>query len=240
MKLALIGYGKMGKEIESIALERGHSVIFKVNSGNKNFPVSDLRDCDAAIEFTNPDSVIKNIEKCFLGNVPVVIGTTGWYHHFADIKSLCEKGGHSMLYATNFSIGVNIFFEINRRLAKLMDVQKNYHVTVEEIHHTQKLDAPSGTGITIAEDIVKNISRKDKWVGGESKNENDLNIFSQRIDNIPGTHIVKYSSSIDDIEIKHVAHNRKGFALGAVLAAEWLKDKKGIFTMNDVLQLKAD
>lgn len=240
MKLALIGYGKMGKEIESIALERGHSIIFKGNSENKNFSASDLKDCDVAIEFTNPDSVIKNIEKCFLGNIPVVIGTTGWYHHFSEIKSLCKKGNHSMLYATNFSIGVNIFFEINRRLAKLMDVQKNYEVMVEEIHHTQKLDAPSGTGITIAEDIVKNISRKDKWVGGESNNETDLNIFSQRIDNIPGTHIVKYSSSIDDIEIKHIAHNRKGFALGAVLAAEWLKDKKGIFTMNDVLQLKAD
>lgn len=240
MKLALIGYGKMGKEIESIALERGHSIVFKVNSGNKNFPVSDLRDCDVAIEFTNPDSVIKNIEKCFLGNVPIVIGTTGWYQHFSEIKSLCEKGNHSMLYATNFSIGVNIFFELNKRLAKWMDEQKNYEVSVEEIHHTQKLDAPSGTGITIAEDIVKNISRKNKWISGESKNETDLNIFSKRIDNIPGTHIVKYSSSIDDIEIKHVAHNRKGFALGAVLAAEWLKDKKGIFTINDVLQLKAD
>ena len=240
MKLALIGYGKMGKEIESIALERGHSIVFKVNSGNKNFAVSYLADCDAAIEFTNPDSVIKNIEKCFLGKVPVVVGTTGWYHHFSEIESLCEKGNHSMLYATNFSIGVNIFFEINKRLAKLMNVQKNYDVMVEEIHHTQKLDAPSGTGITIAEDIVKNISRKNKWISGESKNETDLNIFSQRIDNIPGTHLVKYSSSIDDIEIKHVAHNRKGFALGAVLAAEWLKDKKGIFTMNDVLQLKAD
>jgi 4-hydroxy-tetrahydrodipicolinate reductase len=240
MKIALIGYGKMGKEIEAIALERGHSIILKVDIDNKDFPASQLQDCDVAIEFTNPHSVVKNIEKCFLGNVPVVIGTTGWYHHFSEVKSLCEKGNHSMLYATNFSIGVNIFFEINRRLAALMDLQHSYEIAVEEIHHTQKLDAPSGTGITIAEDIVKNISRKEKWVGGISEEKNDLNIISQRIDNIPGTHIVKYSSSIDDIEIKHVAHNRKGFALGAVLAAEWLKDKKGIFTMNDVLQLKAD
>lgn len=240
MKIALIGYGKMGKEIEAIALERGHTISLKVNSSNKNFSSSDLENTDAAIEFTNPHSVVANVEKCFQVNVPVVIGTTGWYHHYADIKSKCENGNHAMLYATNFSIGVNIFFEINRRLAKLMDLQHSYEVAVEEIHHTQKLDAPSGTGITIAEDIVKNLSRKDKWVAEGSESKTDLNIFSQRIDNIPGTHIVKYSSSIDDIEIKHVAHNRKGFALGAVLAAEWLKNKKGIFTMNDVLQLKAD
>lgn len=240
MKLALIGYGKMGKEIEKIALERGHTIILKVDIENKNFALEDLKNCDVAIEFTNPEAAIHNIKSCFNANVPVVIGTTGWYQFFEEVRTACMNDNRAMLYATNFSIGVNIFFDINRRLAKLMNDQKNYEVTIEEIHHTQKLDAPSGTAITIAEGIIGELDRKDQWTSGESKPANHLNIFSQRIDNIPGTHIVKYSSSVDDIEISHVAHNRKGFALGAVLAAEWIKDKKGVFTMSDVLKLNED
>lgn len=238
MKIALIGYGKMGKEIEAIALDRGHTITLKIDENNKDISLEDLKNCDVAIEFSTPAAVIPNIRSCFNANLPIIVGTTGWYKDFAEIKSACLNDNRSLLYSTNFSIGVNIFFEINRRLAMLMNKQKNYDVTIEEIHHTQKLDAPSGTAITIAEDIMKYVERKDQWVNEKTNPVNHLNIFSQRIDNIPGTHIVKYSSTIDDIEIMHKAHNRKGFALGAVLAAEWLKDKKGVFTMDDVLQLK--
>ena len=237
MKLALIGYGKMGKEIEAIALQRGHSVPVKINSSNTSDAFNELKNCDVAIEFTKPEAAVQNIKTCFTNNIPVVAGTTGWYAHFEDIKKLCIEKNQSLLHATNFSIGVNIFFEINKRLAMLMDEQPNYNVSVEEIHHTQKLDAPSGTAITIAEGIIQHIDRKKSWKNGDAKESDQLNIFSQRIDTVPGTHIVKYTSDIDDIEISHVAHNRKGFATGAVLAAEFLKDKKGIFTMKDVLKL---
>lgn len=237
MKIALIGYGKMGKEIEAIALQRGHSVPVKINSSNTSDAFNELKNCDVAIEFTKPEAAVQNIKTCFTNNIPVVAGTTGWYAHFEDIKKLCIEKNQSLLHATNFSIGVNIFFEINKRLAMLMDEQPNYNVSVEEIHHTQKLDAPSGTAITIAEGIIQHIDRKKSWKNGDAKESDQLNIFSQRIDTVPGTHIVKYTSDIDDIEISHVAHNRKGFATGAVLAAEFLKDKKGIFTMKDVLKL---
>lgn len=238
MKIALLGYGKMGKEIEKIAIERGHTIPLKVTSANKDISLDELKACDAAIEFSTPNAVIHNIRSCFNVNVPVVVGTTGWYKDFAEIKTACLNDNRALLYATNFSIGVNIFFEINRRLAMLMNKQMNYDVTVEEIHHTQKLDSPSGTAITIADDILKFVERKDQWVNEKTNPVNHLNIFSQRIDNIPGTHIVKYTSAIDDIEIMHKAHNRQGFALGAVLAAEWIQNKKGVFTMDDVLQLK--
>lgn len=237
MKIALIGYGKMGKEIEAIALKRGHSVPVKINSSNAPDAFSELKNCDVAIEFTKPEAAVQNIKSCFSQNIPVVAGTTGWYAHFDEIKKICTDTNQTLLHATNFSVGVNIFFEINKRLALLMNEQTDYDVTVEEIHHTQKLDAPSGTAITIAEGIIQHIDRKKSWKNGDAKESDQLNIFSQRLDTVPGTHIVTYSSDIDDIQISHVAHNRKGFATGAVLAAEFLKDKKGIYTMKDVLKL---
>lgn len=237
MKIALIGYGKMGKEIESIALGKGHEISFKVTSANAGFSAADLKDSDVAIEFSKPDVVISNIEKCFDANIPIVVGTTGWYDDFTRIREICFVRKQSLLYATNFSVGVNIFFELNKRLAEMMNKHWDYEVEVEETHHTQKLDAPSGTAITIAEGIVENLERKETWIKGTDEDPAHVNIISHRIDNIPGTHVVRYQSAIDDIEISHVAHNRKGFASGAVLAAEWLVGKKGIFTMRDVLDL---
>ncbi|MFZ5555015.1 MAG: 4-hydroxy-tetrahydrodipicolinate reductase [Bacteroidota bacterium] len=237
MKIALIGYGKMGREIESVALGRGHEIVLKVNSQNPNFSIDELRKAEVAIEFSKPDFVIGNIKSCFNAGVPVVIGTTGWYNHYEQIKKICWDNNQCMLAATNFSIGVNIFFELSKRLAEMMNDHWEYDVIIDEIHHTQKLDAPSGTAITIAEGIMEKLERKDKWVNEKDNVDNHLNIFSHRIDNIPGTHVVKYTSPIDDIEIKHTAHNRKGFAMGAVVAAEWIAGKKGVFTMKDVLKL---
>lgn len=238
MKIALLGYGKMGKEIEQIALNRGHEIVLKVNSSNATFSLEDLRKADVAIEFSRPESVVNNIRSCFNAGIPVVVGTTGWYQHFNEITRVCENENQAMLYATNFSVGVNIFFELNKRLAEMMNRHMHYEVLIEETHHTQKLDAPSGTAITIAEGILEKIERKDQWVNENSEVDNHLNIISHRIENVPGTHVVKYHSAIDDIEIKHTAHNRKGFATGAVIAGEWLIGKKGMFTMRDVLQLE--
>jgi 4-hydroxy-tetrahydrodipicolinate reductase len=238
MKIALLGYGKMGKEIEQIALNRGHEIVLKVTSSNAMFSLEDLRKADVAIEFSRPESVVNNIRSCFNAGIPVVVGTTGWYQHFTEITRVCENEKQALLYATNFSVGVNIFFELNKRLAEMMNRHMHYEVLVEETHHTQKLDAPSGTAITIAEGILEKIERKDQWVNENSIVDNHLNIISHRVENVPGTHVVKYHSDIDDIEIKHTAHNRKGFATGAVIAAEWLIGKKGMFTMRDVLQLE--
>lgn len=236
MNIAIIGYGKMGKEIEQIAIERGHKVVLKINSQNvSDFNFDNLKKVDAAIEFTNPDLAVNNINVCLSSNTPVVVGTTGWYDKFDEIRESVVENEGSLLYATNCSIGVNLFFKLNKYLAKLMNNHNEYNVTMNEIHHTQKLDAPSGTAITLGEGIVENIDSKDLWVKGEAKTKNQLGITSERIDKVPGTHEVKYSSDIDDIEIKHTAHNRKGFALGAVVAAEYIADKKGIFTMEDVL-----
>lgn len=236
MNIAIIGYGKMGKEIEQIAIERGHKVVLKINSQNvSDFNFDNLKKVDAAIEFTNPDLAVNNINVCLSSNTPVVVGTTGWYDKFDEIRESVVENEGSLLYATNCSIGVNLFFKLNKYLAKLMSNHNEYNVTMNEIHHTQKLDAPSGTAITLGEGIVENIDSKDLWVKGEAKTKNQLGITSERIDKVPGTHEVKYSSEIDDIEIKHTAHNRKGFALGAVVAAEFIADKKGIFTMEDVL-----
>lgn len=235
MNIGLIGYGKMGKEIEAIATGRGHEIVLKVTSKNADYSLDDLKKCDVAIEFSRPENVIQNIKSCFNANVPVVIGTTGWYKDLNTIRETCASENQSILYATNFSIGVNIFFELNKRLASMMNQHWSYDVSIEEIHHTQKLDAPSGTAITLAEDIISNLERKDQWHLGATDLDNAINIFSQRTDNIPGTHYVRYKSAIDDVEIAHVAHNRKGFALGAVLAAEFLQGKKGVFTMKDVL-----
>ena len=245
MKIALLGYGKMGKIIEKIATDRKHEIVLKIDKDNLDeLTVENLQQADVAIEFTTPSSVLSNISKCFEAGVPVVVGTTGWYDQLGDIKQQCETGDNSLLYATNFSVGVNIFFHINKVLAKLINNYPYYEVQVEEIHHTQKLDSPSGTAITIAEGIIENIEAKSKWqnilVADENNTDddniknNELLIESYRMDSVPGTHTVIYDSEVDSIEFKHTAHNRNGFALGAVLAAEWLKDNKGFHSVNDM------
>jgi 4-hydroxy-tetrahydrodipicolinate reductase len=234
MKIALIGYGKMGKTLERIALSRGHEVVLKIDVDNRS-DFDRLHEADVAIEFTRPESAVLNLEKCIVAGVPVVCGTTGWLSEFERISSLCKAQKSAFFYASNYSIGVNIFFEINRRLADMMNGYPMYDVTMEEIHHTQKLDAPSGTAITLAEGIFENMTRKTTWVSNTKGSSSDLNITSKRIDPAPGTHIVRYDSPIDTIEISHTAHSREGFATGAVLAAEWLVGKKGVFSMKDLL-----
>ena len=236
MNIAIIGYGKMGKEIEKVALERGHEVSLKISSENKHdFNFDNLKKVDVAIEFTNPELAVNNINVCLDSNTPIVVGTTGWYNQFDEVRSNVAKNDGSLLYATNCSIGVNLFFKLNKSLAKMMNNHSDYEVKLEETHHTQKLDAPSGTAITLAEGIIDNNEAKDLWVKGDAHAHNQLSVVSHRIENVPGTHQITYTSEIDDIEIKHTAHNRKGFAMGAVIAAEYIKDKKGIFTMEDVL-----
>jgi 4-hydroxy-tetrahydrodipicolinate reductase len=238
MNIVLIGYGKMGKTIEEIAIERGHHVVLKIDADNMaDFTKKNLEKADVAIEFTHPESAYDNISKCMDFGIPIVSGTTGWTERLEEIKTKCKKQNGTMLYASNFSVGVNIFFEINSCLAALMEKQKDYDVSMEEIHHTQKKDAPSGTAITLAEQILDKISRKTVWVNHLSDNPLELEIISERIDPAPGTHKVKYASPIDDIEIIHTAHSRKGFASGAVIAAEFIAGRKGIFTMKDVLGL---
>lgn len=236
MNIALIGYGKMGRAIEAIALQKGHKIVLTIDENNVNdFTKENLKSADVAIEFTNPANAPQNILKCFDAGIPVVCGTTGWLNRFDDIVKACGAKKCSFLYASNFSIGVNLFFELNKKLASLMQQQKEYDVQIEEIHHTQKKDAPSGTAITIAEEILKHATSKKKWVNSESDNKEDLSIISKRIDPAAGTHKITYHSGIDDIEIIHTAHNRKGFASGALLAAEFLQNKKGVFTMKEVL-----
>lgn len=238
MKIALIGYGKMGKTIEEIALQKGHEIVLKIDLENKDeLTTENLQQADVAIEFTGSENAIPNIYKCFDSGIPVVCGSTGWLQHWAAVEKYCIEKNGTFLYASNFSIGVNIFFEVNKRLAALMAKQPAYDVTIEEIHHTQKKDAPSGTAITLAEQVIKEIPRKSSWINEPTTNDELLVISSKRIDPAPGTHTVKYSSGVDDIEIIHTAHNRKGFAGGAVLAAEFLKGKKGMFFMKDVLGL---
>jgi len=236
MKIALIGYGKMGKAIEEIAVNRGHEVVLKIDEYNlADFNKKNMSTADVAIEFTGPHSAYDNVKKTLEFDVPLVCGSTGWLEKLDEIKKLCSERKGSFIYASNFSVGVNIFFEVNKRLATLMAPQKDYEVQVTEIHHTQKKDAPSGTAITIAEQILENLKRKKTWVNHISDNTDELEIISERIDPAAGTHKVRYSSAVDDIEIIHTAHSRQGFALGAVLAAEYIHNKKGIFTMKDVL-----
>ena len=238
MKVALIGYGKMGKEIEKFLLERGHQIALIIDKENSyQLTKESLYELDVAIEFTGPHSAKKNIEKCLLAGIPVVSGSTGWYAEMHDIERLTIELKGALLCATNFSVGVNIFFEINKRLASLMNHQSNYQVSIEETHHTEKLDAPSGTSITLAEQIMDECERKKRWVNQASIINDEIGIVSHRINPAPGTHVVSYKSTIDDIEIIHTAHNRQGFALGAVIAAEYIANKKGIFTMKDVLGL---
>jgi len=241
MNIALIGYGKMGKMIESIAVERGHQIILKIDIDNlSDFTRENLSKAHVAIEFTKPETAFANVTRCIEYGIPVVSGSTGWYSHLNDAKNICKKHNGTMLCASNFSLGVNVFFEINRRLAKIMNRFPDYSVEIEETHHTQKLDAPSGTAITLAEGIINEISRISKWESDSENNEDTLPIRAIRRNSVPGTHHVKYSSEIDDIEIIHTAHNRKGFAFGAVLVAEYIHDKKGVFTMKDVLRIGGD
>lgn len=238
MNIALIGYGKMGKAIESIALEKGHQIVLKIDINNADeFNRENISKVDVAIEFTGPHSAFNNVMKCLELGVPVVCGSTGWLERWEEAKEFCQKQNGALLYASNYSIGVNLFFEINKYVALLMNKHPEYDVVMEEIHHTQKKDAPSGTAITLAEQILASITQKTKWVNEASTDSSDLEIVSKRIDPAPGTHTVKYTSSVDDIEIIHTAHNRIGFAGGAVLAAEFLQNKKGIFGMKDVLGL---
>lgn len=238
MKIALIGYGKMGHAIEEIALQRGHEIVLKISIDNtEDNTIENIQQADVAIEFTGPEVAFGNVIKCLDAGVPVVSGSTGWLERFDEATKHCTAKNGALLYASNFSVGVNIFFAINKRLAELMGGHPEYSVAMTEIHHTQKKDAPSGTAISLAEDILKNRADKKKWVNEPSANAGDLVILSERIDPAPGTHVVTWASDIDDIEIKHTAHSRKGFATGAVLAAEFLHNKKGIYNMSHVLGL---
>lgn len=237
LNIALIGYGKMGKIIEDIAISRGHQIGLKVTRENADYSSQDLEGIDVAIEFSVPEAAITNIQKCLAAQVPVAIGTTGWYESIDDIVKWTKEKNGCILPATNFSIGVNIFFEINRHLATLMAKQQQYESMITEIHHTQKKDAPSGTAITLAEGIIENSDNKDRWTKEIAELKSDLAIKSLRVEDVPGTHEVMYESDIDSITITHIAKNRKGFGLGAVLAAEFIADKKGIYTMKDVLAI---
>lgn len=230
MKIALLGYGKMGKVIENIALERGHQIVLKKGSSDS---FDGLLDADVAIDFSVPNSAVSHISECLKHTIPVISGTTGWLENYTEMVNLCQEKNGSFIYGSNFSLGVNIFFELNDYLAKMMKNLSDYNVSMEEIHHTQKLDAPSGTAISLAEGIIKNTDYTN-WTL-ENPSSNQIHIDAKRIENIPGTHSVFYDSKVDQIEIKHTAHSREGFALGSVIAAEWLVGKKGVFTMKDVL-----
>ena len=234
MKIALLGYGKMGQVIERIAKERGHEIVLK-KSRNASF--EGLEKADVAIDFSIPNAAVDNISTCFKNGIPVISGTTGWLEHYPKMVQLCDEKKGAFIYASNFSLGVNIFFELNEYLAKMMSQFTQYDTSIQEIHHTQKLDAPSGTAITLAESIINN-SDYSSWALDEAKNSDELVINAERIPNVPGTHIITYQSAVDTIEIKHEAHSREGFALGAVVAAEWIFGKKGVYTMKDVLNLK--
>lgn len=238
MKIALVGYGKMGKAIEEIALERGHEVILKIGRPNiSELSGPAIKNADIAIEFSSPESAFENVRSTLQAGIPVVCGSTGWTENLEAAKKIAAEKKTGLIYASNFSIGVNIFFEVNKRLAALMADREEYNVSLEEIHHTQKKDAPSGTAISLANQVLALIHRKKQWVNERSEHPEDLGIISRREDPAPGTHQVKYDSTVDSIEIIHTAHNRKGFAAGAVLAAEFLKGRSGFFTMKDVLQL---
>lgn len=242
MKIALLGYGKMGQVIERIALERGHEIVLKKDESNT---FDGLSNADVAIDFSVPTAAVSNISNCFQANVPVISGTTGWLENYDEVAALCNEKNGAFISSSNFSLGVNIFFEVNEYLAKIMSKFDSYKVSMEEIHHTQKLDAPSGTAISLAKGVIENSSYTN-WTleKPEADNPSDselakqIHIEAKRIGTVPGTHTVTYNSSVDAIEIKHTAHNREGFALGAVIAAEWIVGKQGIFTMKDVLELK--
>ena len=234
MKLALIGYGKMGRIIDQLAAQAGAEVVLRIDLDNPE-DFSKLKDADVAIEFSRPESAVQNYLRCFDAGVPVVSGTTGWTNRMEEVRAYCEKTDGAFFYASNFSIGVNVFFALNRFLAERMNHLPAYDIQLEETHHTQKLDAPSGTAITLAKDILSRVERKGQWVNREAKDPNELSILSHRIDPAPGTHRVVYRSAIDEVEIRHEAFSREGFARGALQAAHWLLGRKGCFGMNDLL-----
>jgi 4-hydroxy-tetrahydrodipicolinate reductase len=239
MKIALLGYGKMGKEIEKIALSRKHSIVLKIDVNNQEqLTTENLKKSDVAIDFSIPGTVYSNILKCFEANTPVVAGTTGWLDKFDEVKQKCEKENKSFFYASNYSIGVNLFFKLNEYLAKLMNTVSGYEVNMEEVHHIHKLDAPSGTAISLAEGIIKNLDAKQEWILDKPSENSNLGIKAIREGEVPGIHRINYDSEVDSIFIEHSAKSRKGFALGAVLAAEFIKDKSGYQTMDDLLNMK--
>ena len=237
MKILLLGYGKMGQMIEKLALDINHSIVAKITVDNRTDLDNLSSDSvDVAIDFSQPSAAPDNIKWCVDHKIPVVVGTTGWASHKAEVDQYCNDNGGTYLVASNFSIGVNIFFKLNKFLAKLMNSQADYEVSMKEIHHTHKLDAPSGTAITLAEGLMENLPSKTKWVNQASNQPEELSIISERVDPAPGTHSIQYDSRIDSIEITHTAHSREGFAMGALLVAEWLPNQKGVKTMEDFLQ----
>jgi len=238
MKIALIGYGKMGKEIEKIAVSRGHEIGLLVDINNpQDLSLENLQKCDVAIEFTIPATAVNNYYACFEAGIPVVSGTTGWLDKKDEVYAKCKKADGTFFYGSNFSVGVNLFFELNKKLAELMATRPEYDVEMKEVHHTQKLDAPSGTAISLAEDILKTLPHKKSWINDKTPSEEEVNIKSERVGQVPGIHTVKYESNVDFIEISHSAKSRKGFAFGAVLAAEYCLNNKGILTMKDLLKI---
>jgi 4-hydroxy-tetrahydrodipicolinate reductase len=232
MKIALLGYGRMGKTIETIALKRGHTIIIKANAETSY----DINEADIAIDFSLPNVAFSNISNCIHNNIPVISGTTGWLDDYSTIETLCKEQQGAFIYASNFSLGVNVFFELNKTLAKMMSTLQQYNVSMEEIHHTQKLDEPSGTAISLANDIIEEHKDYNSWTL-ETTKPNSIPITAKRIEHVPGTHTITYKSEVDTIDMAHTAHNREGFALGAVVAAEWLIGKTGVFTMKDVLNI---
>ncbi|MCE7996017.1 MAG: 4-hydroxy-tetrahydrodipicolinate reductase [Roseivirga sp.] len=236
MRLLLLGYGKMGQMIDQMATSKGHDIVARINIDNRaELETLDTSSIDAAIDFSQPQAAVNNIKWCIDHQIPVAVGTTGWLDQKAVLDAYCTEKQGTYLYSSNFSIGVNIFFKVNSFLAGLMDGQKDYDVSMNEIHHTQKLDAPSGTAITLAEGIIENLSRKDSWVNDSKARENELLISSERIDPTPGTHAISYNSPIDSIDIRHTAHGREGFASGAIFVAEWIVNQRGVLTMDDFL-----
>ncbi|MCF7561048.1 4-hydroxy-tetrahydrodipicolinate reductase [Sabulilitoribacter multivorans] len=233
MKIALLGYGKMGKTIEQIARKRGHDIVLKIDKDDTDY---DITKADVAIDFSIPSVAFNNISNCINNRVPVISGTTGWLENYDNAVALCKEKKGAFIYASNYSLGVNIFFELNKTLAKMMSALKQYNVSMEEIHHTQKLDAPSGTAISLANDIISEHDGYNNWKLDEN-GSSTIPITAKRIEDVPGTHTVNYESEVDTITIEHVAHNRQGFALGAVVAAEWIVGKTGVFTMKDVLNI---
>ncbi len=231
MKIALLGYGKMGQTIEKIAISRGHEIVLTID---KDSPEYDISIADVAIDFSIPSSAVENISNCLNNNVPIISGTTGWLDSFDDMKKLCSEKNGAFIYASNYSLGVNIFFELNNHLAKMMANLNQYDVAIEEIHHKQKLDEPSGTAISLAEGVIEH-TKNTQWELDKATEDNSIPITAIRSPEVPGTHTITYNSTVDQIDIKHTAHNRQGFALGAVVAAEWIIGKKGVFTMKDVL-----
>ena len=238
LKIILIGYGRMGHEIEKAALKRGHEIVLHIDKDNQDrLTANHLQTGDVAIEFSVPDAAYNNIMTCFKAGLPVVSGTTGWLDKYYDLRKYCLENDQTFFYASNFSIGVNLFFKLNKYFAQIMNKYSNYDVSIEETHHKHKLDAPSGTAVTIAESIMQEMSRKQKWTKTENAEESEISVQSVRENEVPGIHKVSYESEFDQIDIKHSAKSREGFSLGAVMAAEFIADKKGIYSMDDLLKL---